>query len=66
MPLYPMTAIQAPILPSSLAKTDTARGKLDLWLWTVEGALALDLMQSPWGARVLGMLVHVNLRRRHG
>jgi len=38
-----MTAIQAPVWPSSTAELGTGRGRLVFWLLTIEGALVFDL-----------------------
>jgi hypothetical protein len=43
----PMTAVQAPVRPSSPIKLDSKRGMLDCSLLIIEGALAFDLVSVP-------------------
>jgi hypothetical protein len=53
-PSYQMTAIQAPVRPSSPAELGTDRGRLVFWLLTIEGVLAFDLFSVSWGSDVFG------------
>jgi len=54
MPLYPLTAIQAAIHPSSPAELGTERGKLVLSWLTVLEVLAFDLFAVTWEIQVIG------------
>jgi len=53
-PYDPMTTIHAPVCPSSSAESGAERGRLVLRLFTIEGALALDLISISWGSKVFG------------
>jgi len=53
-PSYSMTPNQAPIRPSSPAELDTERGRLDIWLFTIEGALVFDLCSVSWRSKMFG------------
>jgi len=52
-----MTAIQAPIAPSSHAELGTKGGRLGVWLLTVDGALEFDLFSVSWQSNVFWKVV---------
>jgi hypothetical protein len=52
-----MTAIQAPVHPSSPAELGTKRGRLVFWLWTIEGVLGFNMFSVSWESKVFGEVV---------
>ena len=56
-PLYPTTAIQSQICPSSHTELATKGGKIVIWLLSIEGVLSFDVFSVSWRSKLCGEVI---------